>query len=229
MPSTGRVISPIAVVAVSVSLIACGSARAPMVASVAGRAISQASLAHWMEIERLQSQGASTQIPVPDPPSYARCAAAAGADQLRLKRRRLLSANELRKRCATVYAQLRDRALAFLITADWLEGEAARWGVVVSQGEVESTYRELVSGLGGPSFASNMRRRGFSSADELLQLRLERLAEKLRAKIAAGSERRVQAFLAAYRQRWRQRTTCPSGYVIPECRNGPPLPASPAG
>jgi hypothetical protein len=46
--------------------------------------------------------------------------------------------------------------------------------------------------------------------------------------IQVGRQQQVNAFIAFYRQRWKQRTVCQPGYVIAECRNGPPLTAAPA-
>jgi hypothetical protein len=131
---------------------------------------------------------------------------------------------------AAIPAQLQRRALVFLITADWLQGEATAQGIAVSSSEVDATYHELVSGPAGPSFARSLRSRGISRADELLLLRLQQLSNKLQAKIAAGRDgvvaaRQVAAFAAAYRQRWRPRTSCRPGYIVAECRNGPPLSA----
>jgi hypothetical protein len=126
--------------------------------------------------------------------------------------------------------QAERKALAFLITADWLEGDAAAQGVRVSPSEVESSYHELASGPTGSAFVASLKRRGMSSGDELLVLRLGALAEKLRAKVIgptnsspAARQRKVQAFLAAYRQRWKLLTTCSPGHVVAECRSGPPL------
>lgn len=125
-------------------------------------------------------------------------------------------------------AELQRRALVFLITADWLEGEAKAQGIDASPSEVETTYRELLSGPTGRSFARSLRSRGVSGADELLLLRLQQLSNKLQAKITSGQNgvsaaRRVAAFAAAYRQRWKRLTSCEPGYIVAECRNGPPL------
>jgi hypothetical protein len=127
-------------------------------------------------------------------------------------------------------AELQHRALVFLITADWLQGEARARGVEVSSSEVDTTYHELLSGPAGPSFARGLRSRGISPADELLLLRLQQLSNKLEAKIAAGHDgavaaQQAAAFAAAYRQRWKLRTSCRPGYIVAECRNGPPLSA----
>jgi hypothetical protein len=48
------------------------------------------------------------------------------------------------------------------------------------------------------------------------------------ALLRAGQQGQIRAFIAAYRKRWKQRTVCQPGYVIAECRDGPPLTHSPA-
>jgi hypothetical protein len=112
------------------------------------------------------------------------------------------------------------------VTAYWLEGEAAARGLVVSQAEVEANLRRLLSSPAGPALAAGLARRHMSQADELLVLRLDSLAQKLRAQIEAGGDAatrnaRVRGFIAAYHQRWRQRTSCAPAYVIAQCRESP--------
>jgi hypothetical protein len=207
----------------------CGSSNGVhAVAWVGGAPISRASVAHRMEIENRRLQGASASIPVPDPPSYARCTAAAQAEQARLKHHRPLPAQQLRRRCARVYVRLKDKAVAFLITADWLEGEAATQRVAVLPSEVAASYQQLLNGPAGPAFGQRLAAAGMTRADELAELRIAKLSLKLREKIAAGNQP-LNAFVSAFRRRWRQRTTCRPGYVIPECRNGPALHAAPPG
>jgi hypothetical protein len=163
---------------------------------VQGAVISGNALDHWIAIKRVELQSSS------QPPASA--------------------------------SQLKEKALAFLITAAWLEREAAAEGLSVSPSEVNATYQRLLNGPTGPAFSAGLKSRGLSSADELLLLRLDALAGKLRTKIElnhpSGSvtqtQQRISAFTAAYRQRWKQRTTCQPGYVIAECRNGPPLSGS---
>ena len=120
-------------------------------------------------------------------------------------------------------AELQKKALAFLITSTWLQGEATAQGIRVSEAEVEVSYARLLDGPDGQAFAEGLQERGLSRTDELLLLRLARLGVKLIAKIATGAgsaegRRRVSSFIAAYRRRWKQRTTCQPGYLIPQCR-----------
>jgi hypothetical protein len=138
---------------------------------------------------------------------------------------------ELRGAPASTSSGARRRALVFLITADWLQGEARSQGIEVPFSEADATFRELLHGPTGQAFAASLRSHGISSADELLLLHLQQLSGKLRAKIAAGhsgaaAARRVATFVSAYRRRWKLRTTCAPGYVVAECRNGPPLPVN---
>jgi hypothetical protein len=181
------------------ALCGCGGpSSASEVASVQGTGISRTELARWTVIKRLEQRAS--------PPRSSR----ASSDQPQR------------------------RALTFVITADWLQAEAKVQGIRVSASEVDGTYRRLLNAPTGPSFATSLRRRGISDADERLLLRLQQLSNKLQAKIAnrgtstspAERERQVTLFAAAYRQRWKRRTTCQRGYIVPECRNGPPLPSS---
>jgi len=123
------------------------------------------------------------------------------------------------KQGPSIRAGAEERALAFLITAKWIEGEAAAQGVRASASEAQATYERLTHGPAGATFAANLRQAGMDRTDELLQLRLERLAAGLRAK--GGTGRRLAAFVAAYRRHWRARTSCRPGYVVPECRESP--------
>jgi hypothetical protein len=129
---------------------------------------------------------------------------------------------------AQAAAEAERKALAFLITARWLQGEAAAQGVAAPPVEAQATYEALTRGPAGPAFAHTLARRGMSRSDELFELRLDSLQRRVEARVAgAGSpaarRRALDAFVAAYRRRWRGRTTCGPGHLLPECSNGPAL------
>jgi len=94
--------------------------------------------------------------------------------------------------------QPRERALAFLITALWLQREAAVRGIEVSQAEVQATYQGLQRGPAGAGFAERMARLRLSAADELYQLRLAQLSLRLRAAVAGGVGSVPESQVAAY-------------------------------
>lgn len=207
-----------------VAVSACGASEkvpsaATVVASVQDSQISQGQLEHWMHIENARLEGRSASVGVPDPPRYRHCVATAEA--LRTRRKRPpLSQGALRDRCAKVYRHVEDAALTFLITARWLEGEAAEEGVHAARSQAEATYRRLAEGPAGSSFVASLRREGMSRADEVRQIRLETLASKLRPKLEDASGHLSTAQVAAYHRRWRARTTCKRPYVVSDCRNG---------
>jgi hypothetical protein len=175
-------------------LLGCGGSETSAVATVQGRTISKSALSHWASIRHAELQVTSR-------PGDLKASA------------------------------LEPAALAFLITAEWLEGEAGVQGVHLSDADLDASYRRLLNGPNGQALAASLKRRGMSKADELRLLRLSALAAKLRSKVAASGQvplsaqarRRIGAFQAAYRERWKQRTICRPGYVIAECRGGPPL------
>jgi hypothetical protein len=219
-----RPLSLVAVIAVAIaagSLAGCGAGdasppTAPAVASVQGKPISRAALTHWMHVQSARHYGLAA--PFPDPPRYSHCVAAGNALRARSSKAPL-APQDLRRRCANVYAQLKDKALAFLITAKWIEGEAAARGVRVSPADAEATYTQLLNGPTGSTFAANRRRADMSKADELLQLRLEELSRGLSSKFAGPNGTVSPTKVAAYRRRWKQRTTCQAEYVMHDCRN----------
>jgi hypothetical protein len=121
--------------------------------------------------------------------------------------------------------QLRDDALAFLVTSLWLEKEAAARGASIPMSAAEASYGQLARGPSGPLFSASLRNRGLTRADEVRLLHLAALASRLRAMLVARvppsqANARVQAYLAAYTKRWKARTHCSTGYVISVCAGG---------
>jgi len=77
---------------------------------------------------------------------------------------------------------LEQRALGFLISAQWLIGEAARDGVGVSDAEVQGRLREKANALAGGDggLAQALAAAGQTIADASLEIRAELAAAKLR-------------------------------------------------
>jgi predicted secreted protein len=125
-------------------------------------------------------------------------------------------------------------ALAYLITALWLQKEAAAQGIHVTDAQAQATYNQLLQSQAGAGISRQMQQLGLTPADERYRLRIEQLSLRLRAKIAgtsagAGQARRLQtveAFAAGFRSRWKPLTSCAAGYVVAECANGPPQASS---
>jgi hypothetical protein len=91
----------------------------------------------------------------------------------------------------------------------------------------QKLHAKIAAGYHGSVSAAQIVRYYRTHADQLQglgepQLTLAAATPKIRQiLLQAGAQKQVSAFIAAYRKRWKERTSCQPGYVIAECRNGP--------
>src|SRR6202167_387075 len=116
------------------------------------------------------------------------------------------------------------RALGFLLTADWLVGEASAQHVSVSTAEA----KQRLATLKQQSFPQAGALQKFlakaheTEADLLERVKIELLESGIAAKVTAGqsaTQRKatLASFQQAFQRRWRARTTCKAGYVMEDC------------
>lgn len=117
------------------------------------------------------------------------------------------------------------QALGFLITSEWVLGEAGARGVSVSEAEVKQRYAQLVheSFPKAGSLQKYLAKSGETEADLLARIRVELLASKIAAEVAAGkSAAQRSALLTAFENnfhaRWKSYTSCEPGYVMEDCK-----------
>jgi phosphatidylethanolamine-binding protein (PEBP) family uncharacterized protein len=116
------------------------------------------------------------------------------------------------------------RALGYLITAVWLEDEAAARGISVSQTQVRQRLAELErNGFPKPgAWHAFLARSHESEADLLGRVRGELLQSDIAAQVAgsrAGAQRSslLASFQQGFQRRWKDRTTCGHAYVMEDC------------
>jgi phosphatidylethanolamine-binding protein (PEBP) family uncharacterized protein len=123
------------------------------------------------------------------------------------------------------------QALGFLITSQWVIGEAAARGVSVSEAEVKQRFAQLVheSFPKAGSLQKYLAKSGETEADLLARIKVELLASKIAAEVTAGkSTAQRSAFLTAFENsfhvHWKNYTSCEPGYVMEDCKqyNGKP-------
>jgi hypothetical protein len=90
----------------------------------------------------------------------------------------------------------RQRALAVLISSDWLIGEAAQQGVPVSEDAVQKALRDREAE--NTELRAQIRQTGETLADLKLELRSELAAEALRGKLAKRASRIVPAEVVSF-------------------------------
>jgi phosphatidylethanolamine-binding protein (PEBP) family uncharacterized protein len=117
------------------------------------------------------------------------------------------------------------QALGFLITSEWVLGEAAARGVSVSEAEVKQRFAQLVheSFPKAGSLRKYLAKSGESEADLLARIKVELLASKIAAKVTAGKSATqrsasLTAFENDFHTHWRSYTSCEPGYVMEDCK-----------
>lgn len=117
------------------------------------------------------------------------------------------------------------QALGFLITSEWVLGEAAARGVSVSEAEVKQRFAQLVheSFPKAGSLEKYLAKSGETEADLLARIKVELLASKIAAKVVAGKSAAqrgalLTAFESDFRTHWKSYTSCEPGYVMEDCK-----------
>ena len=133
-------------------------------------------------------------------------------------RRKRLTLKELREH--------RAQALQLLIQYEWVAGEAALLGIVVTDEEVGEQFRlqRAQSGLDKPRpWRKFLRESGFTADDVRFRVRLELLSTAIRERWVGGikdAERqqdRLDQHVREYQRRWRAVTVCLRPYATPDC------------
>jgi hypothetical protein len=93
------------------------------------------------------------------------------------------------------------RALALLISASWLRGEAAAQGVAPSRGAVEQALNDRREANGEAEFKESLRAAGQTVADVTLELEAELAATAIRRKVISQSPAVTEAEVADYYRR----------------------------
>ncbi len=212
-----------AVFFVLVALAACGSSDSVpgnAVASVNGTPITMAAFDHWLTIAANSSTqsatGASTHQPIPQPPDYTAC-----INSLRtqlaalLKGRKQPTTAELKAQCQQEYTAYQQQVMQFLLSADWVIGEANREGIHVSDQQVATQFNTIKKQQfpTPAAYSAFLASSGETLSDLLLRVKLELLSTQLRNKATKGTTTVTPAQVSAYYAAHK------STYGSPENRN----------
>jgi foldase protein PrsA len=183
-----------------VGLSACGGGGVPSNAVVAvnGTPITKTAFKHWLGVAAVSS--ASSPVAgkpvVPDPPAYTACIAHLEEQGSKEK----THPTGLKKQCELQYKALTQEVLGFLISSEWVIGEAASLGVKVSDKEVRKQF-ETIKNQQFPKaaeFEKFLASSGQSISDLLLRVKLNLLSTKIQAKILKRKGTVTQAQISKY-------------------------------
>jgi Raf kinase inhibitor-like YbhB/YbcL family protein len=117
------------------------------------------------------------------------------------------------------------QALGFLITSEWVLGEAAARHMSVSEAEVKKRYTQLVhqSFPKAGSLQKYLAKSGETEADLLARIKVELLASRIAAKITSGKGASKRTAILAgfernFQKHWKSVTSCNPGYVMEDCK-----------
>jgi foldase protein PrsA len=177
------------------------------VVKVGDSTIKKTTFQHWLQVASISSAGqadptAAGKTPqIPVPPDFKACI----ADKKKTapkpaKGQPEQTDTQFKTQCKTEYAGLRDQVLQFLISSEWIAGEAADQGVKVSDKEVQKQFgtTKKQSFPKEADFQKFLKSSGMTLNDLLFRVRLDTLSNKLRAKITKGKDKVTTAQIQAY-------------------------------
>jgi parvulin-like peptidyl-prolyl isomerase len=196
---------------VGVTLVACGGGiPGNAVVSVNGNPITTSTFNHWMMVAAGSSAAASAsgqaaKPVVPDPPTYKACVAHLEATAPKpAKGQPKPTAATYKAQCEQQYTALKQQVLGFLISANWVLGEAEAQGVKASDKEVQKQFNQIKSQQfpKEADFKRFLASSGQTVSDLLLRVKLDMLSQKIQQKVSkdAGKKPSQQEIKSYYEQ-----------------------------
>jgi foldase protein PrsA len=222
---SGQIAALGAVFITGLTLTACGGGGIPgnAVVSVNGNPITNASFNHWMAVAANASAGAAAagqtapKAVVPDPPTYQACIAHLEATAPKpVKGQPKPTPATLKTQCEQQYTSLKQTTLAFLISGNWVIGEAGEQGVKVTDAEVKKQFNQIKNQQfpKEADFQKFLASTGYTVSDLLLRVKLNLLGSKIQQKVSKNAGKKPsQKEISAYYEQHK------SQYGQPERRN----------
>jgi foldase protein PrsA len=217
VPRAIRIIPALgAVLFALVGLSACGGIPGDAVVSVDGKSITKATYNHWLGVAAASSAstpGGKSAVPVP--PKFTGCIAAAKAAAKPAKGQTPPTEAALKSQCERQYKALRQEVLGFLISSNWVIGEAKSLGVKLSDAEVKKQFEKIKSQQfpKAAEFEKFLKTSGQSVSDLLLRVKLNLLSQKIQQKVIKQKSKVTQADIAKYYKE------NPKRFSVPEKRD----------
>ncbi len=222
---SGQIAALGAIFITALTLTACGGGGIPgnAVVSVNGNAITNTAFNHWMAVAANANAGATAagqtapKAVVPDPPTYKACIAHLEATAPKpAKGQPKPTAATLKTQCEQEYTSLKQTTLAFLISGNWVLGEAGEQGVKVTDSEVKKQFNQIKNQQfpKEADFQKFLASTGYTVSDLLLRVKLNLLGSKIQKKVSKDAGKKpTQKEISAYYEQHK------SQYGQPERRN----------
>ena len=188
------------------ALSACGGGGVPgnAVVDIGGDTIKTTAFDHWLGVAARSSQqqtGQTGKPQVPAPPDYKACIAQKRATAPKpAKGQPKPTDATFKAQCKTEYEGMRDQVLQFLISAAWIQGEAADKGVKISDKEVKKQFdqQRQQSFPKDKDYVNFLKTSGYQQEDLLYRIKVQELSNRLRTKILKGKDKVTDKQIADY-------------------------------
>jgi foldase protein PrsA len=170
-------------------LSACGGIPGNAVVQVGGKPITKSTFEHWLGVAAASSATTATggKPVLPVPPDYTACISHLQATTPKpAKGQPPVTTAALKSQCEQQYKSLQQEVLGFLISADWVVGEAEHLGVKISDKEVQKEFEKIkTQQFPKPAeFQKFLASSGQTVSDLLLRVKLNLLSAKIQSKIS---------------------------------------------
>jgi foldase protein PrsA len=209
MPRILRTALPI--VAAAALLSGCGADVPPNgVAKIGDTVITKDQFNHWLDAAAHGSAAPGTKVTVPDPPNFTKCVANQ-AKQPVPKGAKKPTKTQLKTQCKQQYDALKQQVMQFLISAEWIQQEAKKQGIKVSDKQVQKQFQDQKkqSFQKDADYKKFLQSSGMTEADLLFRVRLDVVSNEVRSKIIKGKDKVSDAQIKAYYDKNKERFAQP--------------------
>jgi foldase protein PrsA len=184
-----------------VGLAACGGIPGDAVVKVGGNSITKTTFNHWMTIAAASSATTTAAKPiVPEPPAYTACISHLKAASLTTKGAKAPSEATLKTECEAQYKSLQTEVLGFLISSNWVLGEASELGISVPDATVKKEFAKIKDQEfpKAAEFQKFLATSGQTASDLLLRVKLNLLSTKIQQKVIKSKGTVTKAQIEKY-------------------------------
>jgi foldase protein PrsA len=194
----------------AIAITACGNdVPSGAVAKVGDDTISQQQFDKWLETAaKGQAQGGAAAVP--DPPDFPKCVEAKKKQPLPKGQERP-SDSELKKQCKTEYETLRTEVMQFLVQAEWVQQEAEKQDINVTDKQIEKSLEDQKKQAfpNEKAYKQFLASSGMTEEDVLFRVKLDQLQQKLTQKITKDAKKVTDQDIQQYYDRNKKRFAQP--------------------
>jgi foldase protein PrsA len=209
MPRILRTALPIAACAALIA--GCGNSVPPDgVAKIGDTVITKDQFNHWLTAAAHGSAAPGSNVTVPDPPNFTKCIANQAKQPVPKGAKKPTTA-QLKTQCQQQYDALKQQVMQFLVSSEWIQQEADKQGVKVSDKQVQKQFQDQKkqSFQKEADYQTFLKNSGMTEADLLFRVKLDIISNDVRNKIIKGKDKVTDAQIASYYNKNKQRFAQP--------------------